>query len=71
MSKRSYNIFLHTHTVSGIVISVALYIIFFAGAFALIKDEITVWEKGINYTRNVEENFIDYDVLIEKIKTEQ
>ncbi|NQY30642.1 MAG: PepSY domain-containing protein [Flavobacteriaceae bacterium] len=71
MSKRSYNVFLHTHTVSGIVISVALYIIFFAGAFALIKDEITVWEKGINYTRNIEENSIDYDVLVEKIKAEK
>jgi len=71
MSKRNYNVFFHTHTVSGIVISVALYIIFFAGAFALIKDEITVWEKGINYTRNVSGNSIDYDVLVEKIKTEK
>ena len=46
MSKRTYNIYFHTHTVSGIVISVALYIIFFAGAFALFKDEIKLWEKG-------------------------
>jgi len=71
MSKRNYNIFLHTHTVSGIVISVALYIIFFAGAFALIKDEITAWEKGINYNINIGENLIDYDVLIESIKTKK
>ena len=46
MSKRTYNVFFHTHTVSGIVISVALFIIFFAGAFTLFKDEIKLWEKG-------------------------
>ena len=46
MSKRLYNVFFHTHTVSGIVISAVLFVLFFCGAFALIKDEITAWEKG-------------------------
>jgi len=41
---RVYNIFFHTHTVSGIVISVALYIIFFAGAFTLFREEFYQWE---------------------------
>ncbi|KQC30298.1 PepSY-associated TM helix domain-containing protein [Flagellimonas eckloniae] len=69
MSKRNYNVFFHTHTVSGIVISVALYIIFFAGAFALIKDEITAWEKGDSL--KIEQNGnIDYDRLISSIKAE-
>ncbi|WP_196887216.1 PepSY-associated TM helix domain-containing protein [Aureivirga sp. CE67] len=44
LSKRSYNILFHTHTVSGIVISFALFIIFFAGSFSLFKDEIYTWE---------------------------
>lgn len=46
MSKRIYNIFFHTHTVSGIVISVALYVIFFAGSFAFFRDEIVAWERN-------------------------
>lgn len=41
---RVYNILFHTHTVSGIVISVALYIIFFAGAFTLFREEFYQWE---------------------------
>ncbi|MFL1895214.1 PepSY-associated TM helix domain-containing protein [Aquimarina sp. 2-A2] len=67
MSKRSYNIFFHTHTVSGIVISVALYIIFFAGAFALVKDEITAWEKG-NTAPTVSAEAIDYTKLAQTIE---
>lgn len=69
MSKRNYNVFFHTHTVSGIVISVALYIIFFAGAFALLKDEITAWEKGelLKIERNQN---IDYDRLVASIEAE-
>ena len=34
MGNRIYNILFHTHTVSGIVISVALYVIFFTGSFS-------------------------------------
>ena len=69
MSKRNYNVFFHTHTVSGIVISVALYIIFFAGAFALIKDEITAWEKGDSVHIEQAEK-IDYNQVVERIKAE-
>lgn len=46
MSKRIYNILFHTHTVSGIVISVALYVIFFAGSFSFFRDEIVNWERN-------------------------
>ncbi|MDC6366713.1 MULTISPECIES: PepSY-associated TM helix domain-containing protein [Flavobacteriaceae] len=46
MGNRSYNILFHTHTVSGIVISVALYVIFFAGSFSFFRDEIANWQKG-------------------------
>lgn len=67
MNKRNYNIFFHTHTVSGIVISVALYIIFFAGAFALIKDEITAWEKETPVQIEKAQK-IDYNRVIDSIK---
>ncbi|SHJ20349.1 PepSY-associated TM helix domain-containing protein [Pseudozobellia thermophila] len=46
MKRRIYNILFHTHTVSGIVISVALYVIFFAGSFSFFRDEIVSWERG-------------------------
>lgn len=62
MSKRNYNVFFNTHTVSGIVISVTLYIIFFAGAFALFKDEIGIWEEGKNLS-HTERKDIDFDKL--------
>ena len=44
MGKRTYNILFHTHTVSGIVISAALYVIFFAGSFSFFRDEINNWQ---------------------------
>ncbi|MCK0136060.1 PepSY-associated TM helix domain-containing protein [Arenibacter sp. S6351L] len=46
MGQRTYNILFHTHTVSGIIISVALYIIFFAGSFSFFRDEIANWQYG-------------------------
>ncbi len=46
MGNRIYNILFHTHTVSGIVISVALYVIFFAGSFSFFRDEIANWQRG-------------------------
>ncbi len=46
MGQRTYNIIFHTHTVSGIVISVALYVIFFAGSFSFFRDEIANWQYG-------------------------
>lgn len=45
MSKRIYNIYFHLHTVSGIVISVGLFVIFLAGAFSLFLEDIRYWEK--------------------------
>lgn len=44
LNKRLHNIFFHTHTVTGIVLSVGLFIIFFSGAFALFMDEAYQWE---------------------------
>lgn len=44
MNLRNYNIYFHTHTISGIVISLVLYVIFFAGSFAFFKSEISNWQ---------------------------
>ncbi|WP_020533171.1 PepSY-associated TM helix domain-containing protein [Flexithrix dorotheae] len=46
MSNRVYNILFHTHTVSGIIISAILYVIFFAGSFSFFRDEIISWERN-------------------------
>lgn len=34
MDPRKYNIYFHTHTISGIFIAALLYVIFFAGSFS-------------------------------------
>ncbi len=52
MSNRNYNIFFNTHTISGIVISVVLYVIFFAGSFSFFKEDIAAWERGKSTTVN-------------------
>jgi len=66
LSNRLYNITFHTHTVSGIVISFALYVIFFAGAFTLFKDEFYQWENP--QARQIAEKPVDYDALLATIK---
>lgn len=66
MSKRNYNVFFNTHTVSGIVISIVLYVIFFAGAFALFKDEITVWEEGVHVKHTARQD-INYDAVLDSL----
>ncbi|MEM0938150.1 MAG: PepSY-associated TM helix domain-containing protein [Bacteroidota bacterium] len=43
-NKKDYNVFFHTHTVSGIVISIGLFVIFFCGAIALFMENIDHWE---------------------------
>ncbi|MGO4913714.1 PepSY-associated TM helix domain-containing protein [Leeuwenhoekiella sp. W20_SRS_FM14] len=52
MGNRLYNLFFSLHTVSGIVISVALYIIFFAGSFSFFRDDIIAWERNQNALTN-------------------
>lgn len=62
---RAYNIFFHLHTVSGIVISVALYIIFFAGAFTLFKPEFYLWENPA--TRKAVPGKVDPEKILAKM----
>lgn len=66
LGNRAYNVLFHTHTVSGIVISVALYIIFFAGAFALFRHEIKPWESP-GHRQSYDPDF-DYELAIQKVE---
>lgn len=64
---RTYNIFFHLHTVSGIVLAVALYVIFFAGAFTLFKSEFYLWENPA--ARRIESTSYDLSKIVSNIKT--
>ncbi|MEM6842248.1 MAG: PepSY-associated TM helix domain-containing protein [Bacteroidota bacterium] len=71
MGKRNHNVFFHLHTVSGIVISVGLYIIFFAGAFTLFEKAIHHWEEGEAHattTETIPAISIDYDRLTDSLQ---
>lgn len=70
MSNRNYNVFFHLHTISGIVISIALYVIFFAGAFALFLEPIAKWELNRQYPHVPTHSFssIDYDRVIDSLE---
>ena len=63
MDKRIYNILFHTHTVSSIVISVALYVIFFAGSFSFFRDEIVNWERG-HQVNTSDQIIVDVDTIL-------
>jgi len=52
MDNRKYNIYFHTHTVSGIIICVLLYVMFFAGSFAFFKDDLAAWQKNSSLVAN-------------------
>ncbi|GAA3627403.1 PepSY-associated TM helix domain-containing protein [Flavivirga jejuensis] len=72
MNKVNYNRFFHLHTVTGIVISIGLYIIFFAGAFTLFWDEIVAWENAsaiADKTQISSLNDVDIDQLIQKLES--
>lgn len=66
MSKRIYNVLFHLHTVSGIVISVALYVIFFAGSFSFFRDEIANWERN-HAVENTENISMNLDVALDSL----
>jgi uncharacterized iron-regulated membrane protein len=50
MDQRKYNIYFHTHTISGIIIAALLFVIFFAGSFSFFKDDLTAWQKGKSHS---------------------
>lgn len=65
MDPRKYNIYFHTHTISGIIIAALLYVIFFAGSFSFFKDNITAWQKG--KSMKAEHVETDYNYLLDSL----
>lgn len=64
--KRWYNVFFHLHTVSGIVVSIALFIMFFAGGISMFKDEIEVWERGTSFSAITDQ--VDFDKIYKDVE---
>ncbi|KQC30395.1 PepSY-associated TM helix domain-containing protein [Flagellimonas eckloniae] len=64
LKPRLYNAMFHTHTVSGIVISFALFVCFYAGAVALFMDELYQWENPAARIDHVDPATVDYDKVI-------
>ncbi|MGS2737866.1 PepSY-associated TM helix domain-containing protein [Sinomicrobium sp. M5D2P17] len=70
MSQRVYNILFHTHTISGIIISALLYVIFFTGSISFLRDEINAWERN----EPISEGYfggIDFDDAFNALEKEQ
>ena len=71
MSNRIYNILFHTHTISGIIISVALYVIFFAGSFSFFRDEIVSWERNEPLAQGWMLGEMDFDQVMDTLGKEK
>ncbi|UII25718.1 PepSY domain-containing protein [Fulvivirga maritima] len=67
MNKRVYNVFFNVHTVSGIVMSVGLFVCFLAGAFALFMGNINKWQINAKSAENVK---VDYEGMISVLDDE-
>lgn len=65
MNQRRYNIYFHTHTISGIIIAAILYVIFFAGTLSFFKDDISAWQKGKSIV--AEQHPADYNYLLDSL----
>ncbi|MEL6698384.1 MAG: PepSY-associated TM helix domain-containing protein [Bacteroidota bacterium] len=69
LKPRLHNVIFHTHTVSGIVIGFALFICFYAGAFALFLDELYRWENPEARFETVEN--VDYDRVLQLVQEKE
>ena len=66
-NKRNYNVFFNTHTVSGIVVAIVLYVIFLAGGFSFFRDEIDEWEFNRVTEKEEQAVILDFDKIIKNI----
>lgn len=66
MNIRNYNIYFNTHTISGIIVSVLLFVIFFAGSFSFFKKEISAWQNNTSYY-NKQVQYGKFDSLLDSI----
>ncbi|RAV30325.1 PepSY-associated TM helix domain-containing protein [Sinomicrobium soli] len=70
LKPRLHNVMFHTHTVAGIVISFALYVIFFTGAVALFMGELYRWENPEARFESVDPDQVDYNKIYNHVKAE-
>jgi len=61
LKPRLHNAMFHTHTVSGIVISFALFVCFYAGAIAPFLSEMYQWENPEARIEAIDASSVDYD----------
>jgi len=66
MDNRKYNIYFNTHTISGIIISAILFVIFFAGSYTLFKREISAWQNNVSYHEN-QDTKLKYNKLLDSL----
>ena len=69
-NNRIYNVMFHTHTISGIIISAALYVIFFAGSISFFKEEIQAWENNETSTKGDYFSQANFDSILKNIDKE-
>ncbi len=53
LNNRLHNISLNLHTVSGVILCVILFVIFYCGAFALFKNDIAAWEERVDLQKEL------------------
>ncbi|KZE74083.1 peptidase [Myroides marinus] len=69
MNIKNYNKYFHLHTISGIIITVLLYIIFFAGSFSFFKTEIDNWQNNRPQQKFTAAS-VNYNTLLDSIDTQ-
>ncbi len=67
MNLRNYNIYFHTHTISGIIITAVLFVIFFAGSFSFFKNEIAAWQKNTPNNAAIQRS-LDYNRIADTVE---
>jgi uncharacterized iron-regulated membrane protein len=63
MNLRRYNIYFHTHTISGIIICALLFVIFFAGSYSFFKKEISAWQSNTSYREHQHQPIVYTNLL--------
>lgn len=66
MNLRKYNIYFHTHTISGIFICAFLFVIFFAGSYSFFKKDISAWQSNSSF-RAHEKQALNYNKLVDSL----
>ena len=66
MNLRRYNIYFHTHAISGIIICALLFVIFFAGSYSFFKKEISAWQSNTSYQAHSSQP-ITYNKLLDSL----